>query len=116
MRELSRKKMEGYVAAMFLQLKGCREEMAHQAQVVQLQEETISSLIQEVERLSSWKRQVDGDTLNRAASTIQRHWRQHETTKQDNQRDVKSLQAACSELRRQVSTLLAAWTKAFYAH
>ena len=35
----------------------CREEMAHQAQVVQLQEETISSLIQEVFPLRMhWKR------------------------------------------------------------
>jgi hypothetical protein len=55
---------------------------------------------------------VEGDTLNRAASTIQRHWRQYQTTRQDSQRDVESLLVACSELRRQVSTLLTACTKA----
>ena len=73
--ELKRHKMEAYVVLLLHQLRGCRQQVAHNAQVIQLQEETLQTLMVEVKAIQDWQ---DGEKQHRqenAAGLIQKHWR-----------------------------------------
>ena len=73
--ELKRRKMESYVVVLLHQLKGCQQQVAHNAQVIQLQEETLRTLMLEVRAIQDWQGGEKRHRQNYAATLIQRHWR-----------------------------------------
>ena len=72
---LRQRKMESYIVHCLHHLRGCQVQLAHNTQVIQLQEETLHGLLSEVESLTRWKEEMEGRTLHTAATTIQKHWR-----------------------------------------
>ena len=73
--ELKRRKMESYVVILLHQLKGCQQQVAHNAQVIQLQEETLRTLMLEVKAIQDWQGREKRHRQDNAATVIQRHWR-----------------------------------------
>ena len=73
--ELKQRKMEAYVVLLLHQLKGCQQQVAHNAQVIQLQEETLQSLMVDVKSIQDWQDGKERHRQNYAATLIQKHWR-----------------------------------------
>jgi hypothetical protein len=71
---LYKKKLEHYTVLMFTQLQGCREELAHQIHTIQIQEETLKSLLVEMEELRMHRLNDEKRRRLMAALTIQRYW------------------------------------------
>ena len=73
--ELKQRKMEAYMVLLLHQLKGCQQQVAHNAQVIHLQEETLQGLLADVKSIQDVQ---DGEKQHRqhsAATLIQKHWK-----------------------------------------
>ncbi|XP_019853482.1 PREDICTED: centrosomal protein of 97 kDa-like isoform X2 [Amphimedon queenslandica] len=109
MEALYKKKVEGYIVLLVRHLQGCREELAHQVHMNQIQEETLKSLLLDVEELNRIKKREERVTRTKAATIIQRQWRNHKVRSVTGKKHIalvtSPLLSVCLSLQTQVNEL-----------